>query len=191
MGLDDDMLGDYDILGALDDDMLGALSNSTPELLGAIARRRAQPRRMPSPGAAALKQRFAFKAPGVPAAGARRMPLGFSSFTFVNAGVTTFSFIALPQVPFKGRRLVIDIVRTGAAAIAVRVDDIQVGTRSQMAGLLAISASVFVPGAFDVDLGMDQCTPGTQIAVNVSLSAGPAVGDNVTVTPTLIGDALQ
>jgi len=187
MGLDDEMLGDYEIMGALDDEMLGALQASNPEVLGAIARRAARR----SPGATRLAQRFAMKAPGVPSPGARRLPLGFDSFTFVNAGVTSFNFDADVQIPFKGRRLIIDVVRTGAAGIAVRVDDIQVGTRSQLAGQKRISASAFAANAFDVDLGMDPCQPGVKLLIVVSLSAGPGVGDSIVVTPTIIGDAVQ
>lgn len=188
--MDDALLGDYDILGAFDGDDISGLAQSSPELLGrAVARARAMQRR--TPAQQALASRFAMRAPGVPSPGARRMPLGFDSFTFVNAGVTQFSFSARPQVPFRGRRLIIDIVRVGAAGIAVRVDDIQVGTKSQLAGLGRISASAFQATAFDVDLGMDPSAPGIDILIVVSLSATPPVAETVTVTPSLIGDAVQ
>lgn len=189
---------ELEILGALDDEMMGedemmgALAAANPELLGAapgLARRLAARR---TAGRAAIAQRFGLRAPGVPAQGARRLPLGFDSFTFVNAGVTINNFVTTPQVPFKGRRLVIDVARSaGALAQAVRIDDIQIGTRSQLAGQLRVSASVFGANAFDVDLGMDPCTPGTNILIVVSISAAPGVGETITVTPALIGDAVQ
>ena len=120
------------------------------------------------------------------------IPLGLGNFTFVNAGVTTNVFSTNPQKPVRPRRLWIDIARSaGASGVGVFVDDIKIGTKSMLAGIAAIPAAQFAPGAFSTRYALfDSATPGIDISVTISLSATPAVGETVDVSVSFDCDSV-
>jgi hypothetical protein len=207
---EDDVLGflDEDDDDDEDDDVLGlSLGGLARAIRGRVAPRRRprrgtrvsvrRPRRRPRRGTVAVRPRgvrtvrrkpsLVSATPGVPEASKLYLPLGLGSFTFVNAGVTINTFTTNPQKPIIPRRLWIDVVRTsGAAGIAVNITDIKIGTKSMLAGLLAIPASQFAANAFARSYNVfDSATPGLDVAVFVSLSAGPGVGETVTVTVSM------
>jgi len=129
--------------------------------------------------------------PGVPKAGARNFPLGFGSFTFVNAGVTSALLVANPQRPFKGARLVIDVRRsTGAQAELVTVTSLNIGQNNQLVSSAALPAEAFRPDGFDTVLSLDPATPGIDISLGIAISAAPGVGETVAISAMIIGDTI-
>lgn len=131
------------------------------------------------------------KVPGVPKMGAREFPLGFGTFTFVNAGATVATLTAQPQRPFKGARLVIVVSRSaGATAEAVTITQLNVGQNNQLASAAQLPAEAFAPGAQDVVLNLDPATPGIDITLGLAVSAAPGVGESIAVTAMLIGNAI-
>lgn len=129
--------------------------------------------------------------PGVPAAGARNFPLGFGSFTFVNAGVTAAQLVANPQRPFKGARLVIDVRRSsGAQAELVTVTSLNIGQNNQLVSSAALPAEAFRPDGFDTVLSLDPATPGIDITLGIAISAAPGVGETVAISAMIIGDTI-
>lgn len=178
------MAGFNDYLGAFDD-YLG-----DDDILGAPVRR-ASPRGMPAAHSAIARRaraQLVQPMPGVPKGGPRIEPLGFPVATFVNAGVTTILVPTNPQKPFKGSRLVVDIVRTGGGTGGlVSVSRVRVGARDVLVNANPIPAAAFGPTAFGVELQMDEATPGVVIEVEYVISTAPGVGDTVVVGTTIMG----
>jgi hypothetical protein len=140
--------------------------------------------------------RAAQQAPGVMAPTEQLLPLGFQSldsgFTFVSGGGTTKAFLARPQKPFRGERLLVVVTKSaGAAATQVLIGSIFVGTDLQVVSAAPLPAEVFGATAFGVRLAMTSAQPGIDIFVNTALS-GPAlaVGETITVTITMLGRAI-
>jgi len=129
--------------------------------------------------------------PGVIQPGARNFPLGFGSFTFVNAGPTQTNLTALPQKPFKGARLMVQVNRSAAAvAELVTITNLDVGTGNQLVSSDALPAEGFAATAFDTGLSLDPATPGIQIVLGIAISATPAVGQTISVSAMLIGNTI-
>ena len=124
--------------------------------------------------------------------GAKRQVLGFGAHTFAAGGATTATLTARPQVPFRVSRLVVQVTRTvGAAGIAVAINNVFVGTKSQFAGADSIPAEAFSFNAVGVALLGDSAQPGIDINVQFSVSAAPAGADTVIVQPVIFGDAVS
>jgi hypothetical protein len=172
-------MGFKDYLGAFDEYI------GDDELLGAraVVKHRAPPIR------AVAQRQLMTPMPGVPKAGPRLEPVGFPAFAFVNAGATSIAQTTRPQKPFKGSRLVIDIARTGASAagLLITVVSLKVGARDVLVNANPIGAGTFAPGAFGIELMMDEATPGIDIVLTLATSAAPGAGDRVDVAATIIG----
>jgi hypothetical protein len=126
--------------------------------------------------------------PGVPNNGLREQPLGLGAVAFTNASGTILTLQASPQRPFKGRRLVLDITRTGAGATGlVTVTRLDVGSDNQLAGSGALSSSAFGATAVDVPLDLAPATPGILITVQLAVSVAPGAGERIDVSGTLFG----
>ncbi|MFZ4751096.1 MAG: hypothetical protein ACOYMM_11410 [Phycisphaerales bacterium] len=188
----DDYAGE-DLLG----DFLGAARRRGRQRRGGIRRRMSRgPVRLGRPLSSPPGWREAQAAPGVMVPTEQLLPLGFQpdggSFSFISGGPTTIIFRALPQKPFRGERLVIDIARSaGAAANSVNVDQISVGTDLQIVSAAPFPAATFAPTAFGVRLSLTAAQPGIQIVVSTTL-IGPALplGETVTVVPVVLGRAI-
>jgi hypothetical protein len=129
--------------------------------------------------------------PGAPGISGLRVPLGFGTFTFVNAGVTTNLFTAAPQRPVRPVRLVIIVNRSaGATAEAVTIAALNVGQVSQFAGSLALPAEAFAANAEDIMISGTAAQPGIDITLTINVSAAPGVGETIAVTPVLFCDAV-
>lgn len=203
----DDLLGE-DLLG--DDDLLGfSIGGFHVPFTGRKKRRRTSRRRgglipharsvsrrvSPYRGAPRVLTKPALigPAPGVPQISGLYIPLGLGSFDFTNgAGITARVFTERPEKPVRPRRLWINIARSaGAAGIGVDVTDIKIGTKSMLAGLLAIPAEQFAPGAFATSYNLfDSAVPGVSVSVSVSLSALPGAGENVFISMSMDCDSL-
>jgi hypothetical protein len=130
--------------------------------------------------------------PGVPARGLGEQPLGFGATAFTAASGTLLTLTASPQRPFRGRRLVVDLTRTGASATGlVTLTRIDVGVDNQLPGAGALAVSTFANNSVGVNLDMDPCTPGVNITLQFNISAAPAMADRVDLAAALIGETVR
>lgn len=192
----------YYLLGAaLDDEadmeeleLLGELMGEDP-ILGQRTRLHTRIPAGRAGGAMSARARLAkalvSKTPGVPKPGGRELPLGFTPIQATNTSALAFNLTANPQVPIKGRRLVVDVVRSAAGSGGlITVTDIRVGQRSQMVSAQPLTVTTFGAGSFGVDMALDPAEPGIVITLSVAFSAQPGVGETVDVAATLIGLAI-
>jgi len=187
----DDYAGE-DILG----DFLGAPRRGRQRGRGRMRPRVRMRPRLGAPLATPPLWRDAQAAPGVQVPTEQLLPLGFlpdgGSFSFVPGGPTTIVFRALPQKPFRGERLIIDVSKSaGAIANTVSVNTLAVGTDLQIVSAAPVPAVAFSPTAFGVRLALTAAQPGIQISIAVEL-IGPALAlnESVTVVPTVLGRAI-
>ena len=131
--------------------------------------------------------------PGVSGPSVKKIPLGLGSMTFdASSGTTDFTLTARPQVPVRGRRLIVVVTRSsGASAIAANASDLEVGNKSQFAGGGEIPLETFGPEVMDSTLVFDQADPGIEIRLKGSISAIPAAGESVTITASILCDAVS
>lgn len=129
--------------------------------------------------------------PGAPAIGIKLQPLGFSTVAFTATSGTALSATTRPQKPFKGRRLVCDIARTGTTATGlVVITSITVGVQNQLVSTGSVGAGAFSPTAFDCNVELSACSSALDIAVNYSISAAPTTTDRVDIATTLFGETV-
>lgn len=129
--------------------------------------------------------------PGAPPVAEKDIPLGFGNQAFSSTSGTTLTFTARPQAVFRGRRLVIDSVRSGATGGLVTMTSLLIGTRNQLVGTLGIPISAFAGTAFGVDMALDPAVPGIDITITLVISAAPGTTDLVTCGVTIIGKGIQ
>lgn len=174
-----DVLG-YDVLGDGDDDVSGS-----DDILGAQV----------APGGlrnARWARQLRQGAPGAPAISEMMLPLGLGSFTVTATSATTFTLTAVPQLAYRGERLILSAFNAtgGDAGGLFVINDIKVGQRSQLVSPSALPAAAFAATAFGVRLAIDPAVPGVIITVSVSY-IGPALtgDDTATITGTILGRA--
>lgn len=136
-------------------------------------------------------QRIIPTIPGAPAIGVKLQPLGFTNVTFSATSGTALSTSTRPQKPFKGRRLVIDIARTGTTSTGlVSITALSVGVNNQLVSQGPVSAGAFAAGAFDCNVEMSACSSALDITINYAISAAPTTTDTVVVGATLFGETV-
>jgi hypothetical protein len=113
----------------------------------------------------------------------REYTLGFSGSPSAIAGGATAVLKAQPQVPFKGRRLIIPSDVAGALII----NNLIVGKNPVLVSADPVAARAYTELGVGVDLNMDTA----QISQLISLSMTNTSGASVSVTPTLIGTAME
>lgn len=126
-------------------------------------------------------------APGVIAPDQGMLPLPLGSFTFVLAAQTN-TFVGQVQKPFRGERLLVTTVRTGASAVGRVMGQMFVG--SDLAALDVPSVDleqIGAPNAFGVRLTMKPIQPGVQFRIICSLSNALAGADTIFCTMQLLG----
>lgn len=129
--------------------------------------------------------------PGAPAIGVKLQPLGFEDVVFTATSGTALPATTRPQKPFKGRRLVVEIARTGATATSlVKVTSLTVGTNNQFVSTSPTSAGAFAGGNFDVNVELSACTSALDMAVNYSIRTAPTMTDTIEVGTTLFGETV-
>lgn len=129
--------------------------------------------------------------PGAPAIGVKLQPLGFNAITFNATSGLALPATTRPQKPFKGKRLVSEIARTGASATGlVTVTSLTIGVNNQFVSTGAVSAGAFAPGAFDTNVELSACSTALDITVNYGITAAPAMADVVNVGTTLFGETV-
>lgn len=136
-------------------------------------------------------RRLVPQVPGAPAIGLRLQPMGIGNTTFTATSGVALSVSSRPQRPFKGKRLVVGIARTGASATGlVTVTQLLIGTNNQFVSSAPISADAFGPNAFDTNLELAACSTALDITVAFAISAAPTTTDTVAINATLIGEAI-
>jgi hypothetical protein len=188
-------MDDIDLLGyalaegdGLEGELLGAPFDYAVEL----GRGRVPARRSGAARANALIQRFS-PVNGVQQRGLRDLYLGWALFTFSSTSGTILTQLTRPQRPFCPRRIVIDIVRTGASATGlVTISNLQVGDRPQSIGEAGsqVPAAAFGPGAFQTVLNLDRADPGVSIGLSLQITAAPTTTDTVVCAAMLIGHSV-
>lgn len=129
--------------------------------------------------------------PGSPAIGVKLQPLGFSTVAFTATSGTALAATTRPQKPFKGRRLVVDIARTGTTATGlITITSITVGVNNQLVSTGAVGAGAFAATAFDCNVELSACSSALDIAVNYAISAAPTMTDRVDIATTLFGETV-
>lgn len=129
--------------------------------------------------------------PGAPAIGAKMQPLGFNAVAFTATSGTALPATTRPQKPFKGRRLVTDIARTGVTATGlITITSILVGVNNQLVSSQPVGAAAFAAGAFDVNVSLSACSSALDITVNYAISAAPTTTDRVDIATTLFGETV-
>ena len=130
--------------------------------------------------------------PGVPARGLGEQPLGFGSSAFTATSGTLLTLTASPQRPFRGRRLIVDLTRTGTTSTGlVTLVRLDVGVDNQLPGSGAIAVSTFANNSVGVNLDMDPATPGVTITLQFNVSAAPTTTDRIDFAAALIGETVR
>jgi hypothetical protein len=134
-------------------------------------------------------------APGVwgPQEGEEILPLTPAS----NSGVLTSAFgtinyIAEPQRPFKGERLIVNIRRSaGATAVRALAAQFAVGTQPQQVELGNFDLESFLPNSVGIRMSLTPAQPGMKIQILVVASPAVPVGETVAVSIDIIGKSLR
>ena len=129
--------------------------------------------------------------PGAPAVGIRLQPLGFPPVAFVLNSGTALSTTTRPQRPFKAKRLVVDIARTGATSTGlITITTLNIGTNNQFVSSGPIGAAAFAATAFDVNMELAACTTALDITVSYSNTVAVTGTDRVDIATTMFGEAV-
>jgi hypothetical protein len=126
-------------------------------------------------------------APGVIAPDQGLLPLPLGDVTFTST-LANFTFEGQIQKPFRGERLLVSTVRTGATAVGRLIGQLFVGTDLQQLDVPGFDLEqVGDPGAFGVRLTMKPAQPGVFIRIVTGLSAALTAPDTIYATVTLLG----
>lgn len=193
VGDDDDVEGDVmgyeeldgDVMGHGGMQVVGYDGYGQPIVVGKAAtkRRVAVPIRKPG-------WRRTQLAPGVIAPDQGLLPLPLNglagnTFTLAQQAIT---FQGQIQKPFRGERLLVSTVRTGASAVGRLLGQVFVGTDLQQLDVGGFDLEqVGGPTAFGVRLTMKPAQPGVFIRIITTLSNALAGADTITTTITLLG----
>jgi len=131
------------------------------------------------------------RVPGAPAVGLRLQPMGFPIIRFSATSGTALSAVQRPQRPFKAKRLVVDIARSGTTSTGlISVAGLFIGTNNQFVSLGSIGAGAFAPNSQDTNLELCASTTALDITVQYVTSLAPSSTDVIDVATTLIGEAV-
>jgi hypothetical protein len=111
---------------------------------------------------------------------AREYPLGFPTTTI--AATTTTNVQASPQVPFRGRRLIIPSDFAGS----ILINDIKVGQASQFPASNPVPGRAFTELGVGVDLNMDTAQISQVVSLNVTNTSGGSVTFNAAIIGTTV-----
>lgn len=182
---DDDVSGDVmgqSVLG-IAAQVVGYDDNGYPIVVHGAPKRRGGPRvQLTKPG-----WRQPVLAPGVnaPDEGMETLPMGNFTYTLANQ-INTFS--GQVQVPFRGERWLIRVVRTGASAVGVILAQLFMGKDLAQLDVAQIDLeSLANPGSFGTRLTHKPVQPGVFIRAITALSSALAGADTIFVSLQLIG----
>jgi hypothetical protein len=181
IGQDEDVEGDVmgDVMGY--SSVVGYDDYGYPIVVGAPHRGGGQIR-VQKPG-----WRTSQVAPGVIAPDQGLLPLPMGNFTFT-ATAQTNTFSGQLQKPFRGERLLVTSVRTGASAVGRILGQPFVGTDLALLDITPIDIEQLGAGnAFGVRLTMKPAQPGVFIRIVCTLSSALAGTDTIFASVQLLG----
>jgi hypothetical protein len=184
-----------DVLGEVLGEVLGIDTMGDLDGMDTVGRRRRRAKRAAGRMMAKPNWRQGQLAPGVqmPREGLEPLPMvpDVNGGTF-SAAVTNIRFNARPQRPFRGERLLVQVLRTGASAagLAVLGQGFFVGTALQQLQIGAINLEFFAATAFGVRLDLIPAEPGIDISTLVNLSGVLAGADIINVQMMLLGRSI-
>lgn len=114
-------------------------------------------------------------------------PLGFPTIQFTNTSATALQSQTSPQRPFKGSRVIIALARTANATQLVTMNNLRVGTNSQLISTDPVAVAAFAADAFHTVLQLQQAKPGVNVTFDFGVSANPGTGETIDVQPTILG----
>ncbi len=185
---------DVDVEGYDDDDDLEG------DVIGARRRRRRRRRRAARRrrgGVIHVRQpgwRRSQLAPGViaPDQGMLTLPLAGLQGQQFTAAIPNIVFAGQTQKPFRGERLLVAVVRTGATAVGRLLGLVFAGTDLQQLDVARLDVEQLGdPGAFGVRLAMKPVQPGVLMRIDVTLSAPLTEPDTIDVYMQLMGRAVH
>ena len=168
----EDIVGGYDELDALFAGSRYPLLISGDEGGSASPARVAAERQLAMRNAAMVVPRQVTKA--------REYPLGFP--TTALAASTTATISAAPQIPFRGRRLLIPSDIAGS----ILINDIKVGQASQFPASNPVPGRAFTELGVGVDLNLDTAQISQVVSLNVTNTSGAAVSFNAAIIGTAV-----
>lgn len=152
-----------------------------------VGARRRGPRRRPMVALSKPGWRQGQLAPGVIAPDQGLLPLPMGNFTFA-AAAQTFTFSGQIQKPFRGERLLVTTVRTGASATGRLLGQPFVGTDLALLDINPIDIEqIGALNAFGVRLTMKPAQPGVFIRIVTSLSNALTGTDTIFASVQLLG----
>ena len=129
-------------------------------------------------------------APGVIAPDEGMLPLTLSGAAgnVFSATLQTITFTGRLQKPFRGERLLVSTVRTGATATGRLIGQLFVGTDLQQAAIQGFDLEqIGANNAFGVRLTMTPAQPGVDISIVTTLTVALTGTDTIGTTVTLLG----
>lgn len=131
-------------------------------------------------------------APGVQAPGEGLVPITFepqNGASVFNATTNYIQFTAKSQVPFRGERLLVDVVRNGVSAANIRlIGQLFMGIGLQQANINGFDVeTVGRSDAFGVRLAMQPIQPGVDGNILIRLTGALAGADTIGVYITTLG----
>jgi hypothetical protein len=130
-------------------------------------------------------------APGVIAPDQGMLPLPMGNFTFT-ASAQTFTFSGQLQKPFRGERLLVTSVRTGATAVGRLLGQPFVGTDLALLDINPVDIEQLGAGnAFGVRLTMKPAQPGVFIRIVTTLSSALTGTDTIFASVQLLGRVIH
>lgn len=193
-GDDDEVEGDVmgDVMG-YDNAVVGYDEFGEPIVVGARGRRRGRGgRRLVQVRKPAWRNNQL--APGViaPDQGMLILPLNGTVGNSFTSAINQITFQGQLQKPFRGERLLVTTVRTGATAIGRLISLLWVGTDLQQLEIDGFDAEqIGAPAAFGVRLSIKPAQPGVFIRLVSTLNAALGVGDTIVTTVSILGRAVH
>lgn len=192
VGDDDDVQGDVmgDVMGY--EGPMGEVVGYDPDtgypiVVGRAARAARRPVRRANVSVRRPEWRDGQLAPGVIAPDQGLLPLPMGNFSFVLAA-QTFTFQGSTQKPFRGERLLVSTVRTGASAVGRLLGLPFVGTDLALLDINEIDLEQIGSNqAFGARLTMKPAQPGVLIRIRTILSSALAGADSIFTSVQLLG----
>jgi len=113
----------------------------------------------------------------------------------VNNGVfnTTFSainFVAVPQKPFRGERLLIAVRQTATSTVQLRIQALTIGTNVQSVQVADMPIEAFGAGAFGMRMKLEPCQPGVSIQCHIYSVGTYGTGETIPCAVVILGRVL-
>lgn len=169
----EEVLGFDEVLGDDDDD----------DLVGAARRARRR-------GLAISKPALALSRPARVGPAAIRAAMGWGTAVWTGAADSgDRQLIVEPQEPFRGERLIIDVLATGGTSLGlVVVRRIEIGTMPQTPSTAQpMPAAIFRADATSSQLDLQLAERGTQMTLTLGITASPGAGVTVTAVCGVYG----